>query len=153
MKNWKEVSPKYPTGKEGSFVASKREDNPIRMRFFISPEEAKSLYAKIFFKTASEGPPSYVHGGCQAAVLDEMMGSCGWQYNSKIVAAKIEVEFLKMLPSNQEVMAHAKVVKQEDRKVFIEASMYLGDTTYSKSSGLFMVLSEEKIKHLEAKLS
>ncbi|MCB0348244.1 MAG: PaaI family thioesterase, partial [Bdellovibrionales bacterium] len=134
------IEPPFPTGKIGSFVSSKRSENPIKITYMVNPEEKNTLYGEVNFLPGAEGPPGHVHGGCQAAVLDETMGSCCWANNLYVVAKKIEVEFIDMLPLTQTYKLVSSIEKIDGRKVFVTAKITIDEKDYAKSTGLFIVL-------------
>lgn len=136
----------YPGDSEGAYVLNAYPD-VHEMVMLKSPNEGE-LHGKILFGKKAAGPPGHVHGGCQAAVLDEMMGSCGWHNGMGVLAAKIEVEFLHMVPYGVEIDLKAKVLHRENRKVSIVAEIWNGDQLLAHSKGLFIVLSEEKLQYL-----
>lgn len=145
----RKIPPPFPTSKAGSFVSSERKDNPIQITYLVNDEEKDCLYGEVHFLTTSEGPPGHAHGGCQAAVLDEMMGSCCWANSHPVVAAKIEVEFKNMLPINSKYKTFSKIAKIEGRKVYVEAKIYDENKIYSISSGIFIMLDQAKIEELK----
>lgn len=149
MNEWIEISPPFPVGKTGSFVSSTRAENPIRITYFENPKEKDVIYTKVYCTDLSAGPPGHVHGGCQAAILDELMGSCAWHFQYPVVAANIEVNFLNMLPYHLPICGKAQIVEKKDRKIYVEASLYLNNEFYSKSRGLFLILDDEKVEQLK----
>lgn len=143
------ITPPFPTGKSGSFVSSSRPENPIKINYLVNPDEANTLYGDLEFRSGAEGPPGHIHGGCQAAVLDELMGSCCWANKHPVVAKKIEVEFIKMLPMSKQYKLFAKIEKIEGRKVFVTGQILADEEEYAKGSGLFIILNDSKIEELK----
>lgn len=137
----------YPGDDHGSYVLGAYPD-VLEMVLLRSPEEGE-LLGKIYFGKKSAGPPGHVHGGCQAAVLDEMMGSCGWHSGRGVLAAKIEVEFLHLVPYETPIDLWSKIIKVDNRKVTVAAEIRLEGKTLARSSGLFIILKEEKLRHLD----
>jgi len=132
----------------GSFVI-----NSSDIEFALQKSSQKNeLLAQVWFNIATAGPPGHVHGGCQAAVLDEMMGSVGWHHGHGVVAAKIEVEFLEMVPVEKQYSLIGRITSVEKRKIFIEAELFDPKKTYARSTGLFIVLTEEQKQDLATKL-
>lgn len=137
----------YPGDAHGSYVLGAYPD-VLEIVLLRSPHQ-NELNGKIYFGKKSAGPPGHVHGGCQAAVLDEMMGSCGWHNGMGVLAAKIEVEFMHLVPYETPIDLWSKVLKVDNRKVTIAAEIRHGDKTLARSSGLFIILKEEKLRHLD----
>lgn len=136
----------YPGDAEGSYVLEAYPD--VHQMVLLKSPNAGELNGKILFGKKAAGPPSHVHGGCQAAVLDEMMGSCGWHNGMGVLAAKIEVEFLHMVPCGVEIDLKARVLQKENRKVSIIAELWQGEKLLAHSKGLFIILTEDKLAFL-----
>jgi acyl-coenzyme A thioesterase PaaI-like protein len=137
----------YPGDAEGSFVLGT--DSDVLQTVLIKSTVPNELLGHVWFGLKTAGPPGHVHGGCQAAILDEMMGSTGWHFNYRVVAAKIDVEFLEMVPYEQQYDLRGTIASVEKRKVTIEAQLFKGEKIYAKSTGLFVILKDEQLKKLE----
>ena len=139
-----EVTKPYRGDSQGSYVLKAPQ---FEMVFLKSPN-MNELMAEVWFKVDAAGPPGHVHGGCQAAVLDEVMGSTGWHHGFGVVAAKIEVEFLDMIPVNQQYSVRGKIDSSDRRKIYITAEIFNSKKTFAKSKGLFICLTDEQMKAL-----
>jgi len=127
------------SGHPPKFVTEDESSNRILIRFFKATADG-SLRGKIWFGPLCEGPPGGAHGGSVAAVLDEAMGQAGWIAGYPVLAAKIEVNFRKMVPLKIVMTLEAKVVRVEGRKIFVEGRVVGPDgVTYSDSTGLFIL--------------
>jgi acyl-coenzyme A thioesterase PaaI-like protein len=135
-----EVAKPYFGDPKGSFVAASSDLEMVLQKSTV-PQE---LGAEVWFDIATAGPPGHVHGGCQAAVLDEMMGSTGWHFGFAVVAAKIEVNFIEMIPVRKQYSMRGRITKSEGRKVHVEAEIFSGAKIYAKSTGLFITLKDEQ---------
>lgn len=140
----------YPKDKVGAYVLNDEKDS-IQIITYKSKNK-NEIDAKVWFGPQTAGPPGHVHGGCQAAVLDEMMGTVGWYLGYKVAAARIEVNFFNMVPICHTYKMNSKVIKVERRKVFVEAQLFDDTKIYSKSAGIFVQLSDETIKNLDSRL-
>jgi len=152
MKEFTKITPPFPTGQDGSFVSGNRASNPIKIDYFVNTDMNNTLFAEIICDKNSSGPPGHVHGGCQAAILDELMGSCAWQFSYSVVAIDIKVRFLKMLPIDLPIKGGAKIEKVQGNQVFVTAKLYKDDIIYSNSEGIFHILSQEKVEKLKQHL-
>ena len=139
----------YPGDAAGSFVLGT--DSDVLQTVLLKCDRANELQGRVWFGYKTAGPPGYVHGGCQAAILDEMMGSTGWHFGHPVVAAKIDVNFLEMVPYENSYELVGKIEKIENRKIYISAQLFLGNKIYAQSSGLFISLTEEQRKKLDLK--
>ena len=139
----------YPGDPEGSFVLGT--DSDVLQTVLVKSPKDNELLGHVWFGWKTAGPPGHVHGGCQAAILDEMMGSTGWHFKHSVVAAKIEVEFLQMIPYERQYDLRGTISNIDKRKVTIEAEIFLGDVVYARSKGLFIILNDEQKRKLDVK--
>lgn len=137
------------TGHVPKFVAAKQNKDRLLIRLFRNKKD-NTLRAKVWFGSLCEGPPGTTHGGSVAAVLDEAMGQAGWLAGWPVVAAHIEVNFLKMFPLFEIAKIEAKVTRKRGRKVYISARlMNSKNIEYANSKGLFILLDKEKYPFLK----
>ncbi len=141
-----EVPKPYRGDSQGSYVMQSSQLEMV----LLKSQTPQELSAEVWFNVESAGPPGHVHGGCQAAVLDEMMG---WHHGFGVVAAKIEVEFLEMVPIRQQYSVRGKITSTENRKIYIEAELFNSQKIYARSKGLFVILTAEQMKSLGEKLN
>ena len=131
-----------------SFVSGHPDGRRLRVRYFRRIADG-ALMARVFFGPETQGPPGHVHGGAQAALLDEAMGFAGWLAGYRVVAAHIEVDFREMIALESVATVEAKVTKVNDRKVEVRARLELGDGTLAaEASGLFIQLSADHLEKL-----
>lgn len=131
------------------FVVGDQKGDRIRL-FFYKSARPNELLAKVYLGKKCSGPPGHAHGGCVAAILDEIMGAAGWHCGDPVVAGKIEIEFLHMVPLEETYILQGRVMKREGKKVFLEG--YLMDRAgklFARSSGIFIRVSSEKLKMLK----
>lgn len=133
---------------------SQGEMNAQLFRLSYYKKEGKNhLVGKVWFGPGAEGPPKHAHGGSIAGVMDEIMGSAAWLAGYPVLAAKIEVQFVKLLPLKKVVWYEAEVTRVIHNKVYTSAKIFLPpDTLYATSKGLFILLKLEKLKELDEKL-
>ena len=140
---WKEIE--YPDiyRKDQFFVIGDRSENRFRVKYYVRLSDRR-FFGKIFFGKGTQGPPGHAHGGSMAAVLDEAMGFAAWIAGQTVVAARIVVEYMEMLPVNTVVTVEAWVEGIEGRKVNTVAKLYAGDTVFASAKGLFINIPSEK---------
>lgn len=143
-----EIAKPYQGDAKGSYVMRSSQLEMVLLKSTVANE----LLGAVWFNIESAGPPGHVHGGCQAAVLDEMMGSTGWHFGYAVVAAKIEVEFLEMVPVRNQYSVRGKITATENRKIYIEAELFDAGKVYARSKGLFICLTAEQMQSLGEKL-
>lgn len=84
-----------------------------------------------------------------AATLDEAMGAVCWMNGFQVVAARITITFVAMLPIETETTVEATIEGTERRKISLRST--LKDTSgkmIAEGTGLFIVLREETIQAL-----
>ena len=141
---WKElIFPKaYGVGK--SFVGGDEKSKRLIVKYFIRRSD-KRFIAKVYFGELAQGPPAHAHGGSMAAVLDEAMGLAAWAANHSVVAAKITIEYVAMLPLDTVTIVETWVEKTDGRKVWMKAEIKNSDNkVFSRGEGLYISLPVEK---------
>ena len=85
------------------------------------------------------GHPGYLHGGIIATLLDEAMSKAVRAKGNPSVTRKMEVEYLRPVPSSQPIRIEGRVVRSERRKHWAEASILDSDSrTLAHGKGLFI---------------
>lgn len=136
-----------------SFVRDDGSSDRLRVRYFVRDED-KALRGKIWFGPATQGPPGHAHGGSMAAVLDDAMGVAAWVAGHMVVAAKIEIRFVSMLPLGTVALLEASVAEAEGRKVRTKAELRDdAGTVFATGEGLFIHLGAERFRDFFAKAS
>jgi acyl-coenzyme A thioesterase PaaI-like protein len=140
----------FPTGKPGKFVSGDDSGTRFRLRYYKDPDEPQCMHGKVWFGPGAEGPPNHAHGGSQAAMLDEAAGMAAWGAGIPVVAATLTTHFKRMLPLGKVIELESHVVARQGRRVTIEAKLFDCDVVYATAEGLFMVISEDMGRRLDA---
>lgn len=142
----------FNIGSGRSLGRSKNGEDFVRMQFFREVATG-DLVGSVLFERGIEGPPDHVHGGVSAFVLDEAMGSAAWLKGYTCVAARIEVEFLKMTPIQQDLQIRAMVRGFNEPLVEVTAQIEgPSGIVFSRSRGFFHQLSQAKIERFQQRL-
>jgi len=145
---WIPIEPLGSGGTGRSFVSGEPSGDRLRVRYFRRERDG-ALVGKIWFGPGTEGPPGHAHGGSMAAVLDEAMGAAAWMAGHAVVAAKLTVEFRRMLPLGNEVLLEVWIDRVEGRKVITRGRLFGQDgEPYAEGEGLFIVLEAERFGSL-----
>jgi acyl-coenzyme A thioesterase PaaI-like protein len=140
---WKELDLPVTYGDGRSFLMGDNSEERLTVRYFVR-ESDNRFFAKIFFGSATQGPPGYAHGGCIAAVLDEAMGFAAWIAGQTVVSAKLTVKYKKMFPLKTIAIIEAWVESIKGRKVITKSKMYDNNgILFSKSEGLYINIANE----------
>ncbi|MGE3273807.1 MAG: PaaI family thioesterase [Vicinamibacterales bacterium] len=137
---WTPVQPFPDLAASRSFVSSDPGGDRLRVAYFRIPDEDR-LLARAWFGPGAEGPPRAAHGGSVAAILDEAMGGVCWMNGHHVVAARIGITFLHMVPLGTDATVEAWLDLVDGRKVTARARL-LDDagTVLAEGDGLFIVL-------------
>jgi len=99
-------------------------DNPqgMRLKFTIDDQQAVVLGT---FNIAHryQGPPSYVHGGIIAAIVDEAMGKLNRPDGIRSMTAEMTVEYLHPVPLGRKIVVEARRVRHSGRNYWRECTI------------------------------
>lgn len=86
-----------------------------------------------------EGPPGYLHGGIIATLLDEAMSKAVRTRGVMAMTRRMEIDYMRPVPTSTEVRMEGRVVKDEGRKHWTEARI-VNDKgiTLASATGLFV---------------
>ena len=119
-----------------------------QFRIYKHRTELKSC-SEIFFEQKFHGPPRHVHGGAQAYILDEIMGCTGWMHGFSVVAKTISVEFLRPTPIATVLFGFGEILSKNPDQLQVAAQICdKAGTVFSRSTGVFKILTEEQLKSL-----
>lgn len=145
---WQEIN--FPTSydRSKSFVHGGEADDRLKIKYFYNKKN-KSIYARIYFGLATQGPPGHAHGGSIATVLDETMGVVAWISGYSVVSIELNVKYKKMLPVNTQVTIEAYIELINNRKIITKAKMYDNKgAIFSTSDGTYINLPKEKFGNI-----
>jgi uncharacterized protein (TIGR00369 family) len=109
----------------------------LRLEFLRAPDGA--VVSLPVVPEAFEGHPGYLHGGVIATLLDEAMSKAVRAQGQPSMTRKIEVEYLRPVPSGAPLRIEGRVVRNEGRKHWAEAVIVDADeTALASSKGLFI---------------
>ncbi len=84
------------------------------------------------------GPPSSVHGGMIALVLDELLGCTCLAYGVGGFTGTLNIRYQGLVPLDTPVDLHGWVEREEGRKVFAKGQIRLGDQVLTAAEGIFI---------------
>ena len=114
-------------------------DNPtgLQLEFFSAADGA--VVTSPVVPDAFDGHPGYLHGGIIATLLDEAMSKSVRVLGKPAMTRKMEVEYLRPVPSGVALRIEARVVRYEARKHWSEANIFDAQGhTLAKANGLFI---------------
>jgi len=116
--------------------------------------DEKKLWGVVRFNDNFTGPPGHAHGGAQAYVLDEAMGTVCWVSDVPVVAKTIQMDFRKMVPLHKEHQITAEVKKVNGDHVLVTSELKAADgTVLATGLGHFHVLTYTQFSKLASHLN
>ncbi|MBI2333297.1 MAG: PaaI family thioesterase [Chloroflexi bacterium] len=120
------------------FVCGNENPRSIGITMFV--DDDRVLTSEFTLNKTHQGPPGHAHGGATAAILDEVMGLVVWAAGYKVVAVNIDINYYKMLPLEQPILAVARITEVGERKVISTGELRLADSTVAVSgSGVYVI--------------
>ena len=96
---------------------------------------------------AYEGPPSFVHGGMSALLMDQLLGSAAAAAGVWGMTAHLELDYRGPLPLETKLLMRARVAEQSGRKSVITGTIALAadpDRILVEARGVFVMPRPEK---------
>jgi acyl-coenzyme A thioesterase PaaI-like protein len=145
---WAEL-PQIPEDKRPrSFVSSDPTGDRLRVRYYRRESDG-AMVGKVWFGPGAEGPPGCAHGGSMAAVLDEAMGGAAWISGNIVLAARLTVEFRRMLPLDTVATVEASVASVNGRKLQVRSRLLTTDAkVVCEAEGLFVAVDPRRLGDL-----
>jgi hypothetical protein len=94
-----------------------------------------------------EGPPSYVHGGMSALLMDQLLGSAAIAAGLWGMTARLELDYRRPVPLETALVLRAAVTESSGRKVVITGSISLReapDQVLVEARGVFVTPRPER---------
>lgn len=106
------------------------------------------IVATVRFNEAYQGPPSVVHGGFVAAVLDEALGRTRHLTDRNVVTGSLSVRYVRPTPINVELSIEAWIADVQERKMISRGRICNGDTVVAEAEGVFVFMKRERFMGL-----
>lgn len=97
--------------------------NPSGLQLAFTAVEADSVISTVTISANFDGHPGYLHGGIIATLLDEAMSKAVRRRGITAMTRKIEIEYLRPVPSGVPVRLEGRLVHSEERKNWTEAKV------------------------------
>jgi uncharacterized protein (TIGR00369 family) len=116
--------------------------NGLRLEFLLASDGAVVSFPVV--PEAFEGHPGYLHGGIIATLLDEAMSKAVRVLGRPSMTRKMEVEYLRPVPSGAPLRIEGRVVRNEGRKHWTEAVIVNEEeTALAHGKGLFIEIPQK----------
>ena len=115
----------------------------LRLDFLLTDDGSVVSFPTI--ASVFEGHPGYLHGGVIATLLDEAMSKAVRALGRASMTRKMEVDFLRPVPSEAPLRLEGRVVRNEPRKHWAEARILdENGRLLAEAKGLFIEVSTPK---------
>jgi uncharacterized protein (TIGR00369 family) len=115
--------------------------NPMGLHLTFAQSPDGSVVCDAQVSNDYEGPPGYVHGGIIATLLDEAMSKANRARGVIAMTRKMDVEYLRPVPSGQPIRIQSSVTRSEGRKHWTEAQIHNAEgVLLAKADGLFIAI-------------
>jgi acyl-coenzyme A thioesterase PaaI-like protein len=97
---------------------------------------------------AYEGPPSFVHGGMSALLMDQLLGTAAAAAGLWGMTAHLELDYRGPLPLETKLLFRARVAENSGRKSIITGTIALADDPEQvlvEARGVFVLPHPEKV--------
>jgi uncharacterized protein (TIGR00369 family) len=135
-----ELTPFAHAASNRCFGCGAANSSGLRLEFFRAPDG--SVVASPTVPAAFDGHPGYLHGGIIATLLDEAMSKSVRALGRSAMTRKMEVDYLRPVPSGAPLRIEGRIVRSEARKHWAEANILDGAATLlAKATGLFIEIA------------
>ena len=120
--------------------------NPCGMRLtFETDAERQRIVGRFRIGPDYQGAHGFIHGGIIATVLDEVMSKVSRLSDVRTVTAELNVEYLKPVPVNAELLVEGYPVRREGRQLYHEGEIRdAAGTLLVRARGRFVVVDPDR---------
>ncbi|MET7464822.1 PaaI family thioesterase [Nonomuraea sp. NPDC005501] len=116
--------------------------NPHALPLVVERDPEGGVRADIAFRALHEGPPSAVHGGISAMILDHLLGQAVAAAGMGGLTGTLTVRYRSTVPYGRPLVATAEHSRSEGRKSWADGRIALPDgTVLVEATGLFITPS------------
>ncbi|HEX3979868.1 MAG TPA: PaaI family thioesterase [Acidimicrobiales bacterium] len=111
---------------------------PVRVAVVEGEDGRPEIRGLANFGFAYEGPPTCVHGGVIAELLDEVLGAANIVAQHAAMTGTLTIRYRSPTPLNTDLRVEARFVRQDGRKIYAWGGVYHGDVLTAEADGLFI---------------
>jgi uncharacterized protein (TIGR00369 family) len=125
------------------FGCGQANESGLRLDFLLADDGSVVSFPVV--AGAFEGHPGYLHGGVIATLLDEAMSKAVRARGSSSMTRKMEVDYLRPVPSEKPLRLEGRIVRNEPRKHWAEAKVLdEKGRVLAEAKGLFIEVTPKK---------
>jgi uncharacterized protein (TIGR00369 family) len=114
----------------------------LHLEFLLAPDGSVVSFPVV--ENNFDGHPGYLHGGIIATLLYEAMSKAVRALGKPAMTRKMEVDYLRPVPSGVPLRIEGRIVRSESRKHWAEARILNAEgNTLAEAAGLFINLSQK----------
>ncbi|RHW28559.1 PaaI family thioesterase [Nocardioides immobilis] len=113
--------------------------NPIAPPLILEHEPDGRVWARFRLGAGYEGPPSLVHGGVSALILDHVLGEAVHASGHWGMTGTLTLRYRRPTPLNRPLRADARIDRVEGRKVYADGSISDERGITVEASGIFIL--------------
>jgi uncharacterized protein (TIGR00369 family) len=119
--------------------------NDVGMKLtFEQDNDARRIVGRFVLGEAYQGGAGMAHGGIIALLLDEAMGKVCRFREVRAVTAELNVEYLKPVPVDREIVVEGYESEQKGKNLFLVGEIRNGEgTLLARSRGRFVVVGDK----------
>jgi uncharacterized protein (TIGR00369 family) len=126
--------------------------NPAGLQLEFLLAEDGSVVCRATISDSFEGPQGYLHGGIIATLLDETMSKAVRARGLTAMTRKLEVEYLRPVPSGTPIRMEGRIVSSEGRKHWVQARILNAvGSELALGKGLFIEIKPRATEATEKK--
>jgi acyl-coenzyme A thioesterase PaaI-like protein len=118
--------------------------NPFAPPLVVEFDDNGHATARIQLSRVHEGPPSAVHGGIVALLIDQLLGHAVGTAGPPGMTAQLTVNYRKPTPYDRELLVEAWHTGTSGRRVTAEARISAAGVTYADAKALFVSVRPER---------
>lgn len=119
------------------FGCGKANEHGLKLDFYLAPD--LHVVCAVTVGDGFEGPKGFVHGGIIATLIDETMSKAVRARGLVAMTRHMEMDYLRPVPSTEEIRLEGHVTRNEGRKHWTEAHILNGEgKVLARGKGLFI---------------
>lgn len=112
--------------------------NPVAPQLHPLQEDQHGISGEMRLGLPYQGPPGRVHGGVIAWILDAVLSQALHAAFRLGMTGTLNIRYLAATPIEETLQYQARITGQEGRKVFVEGSIWHGDTKTVQAEGIWL---------------
>ncbi|GLB65505.1 hypothetical protein NCCP2495_33870 [Dietzia sp. NCCP-2495] len=101
--------------------------------------EDGTLRAELTLGIEYQGPPGRVHGGVVAMLFDAILGRANRHSGTTGMTMYLDIDYRGATPILEPIVLTGRPVRVEERKVWSQGAIHVGDTVTATAEGLFVI--------------